>query len=73
MEKAADLLCDAYIAFARTRNALHENPGLAASEGIAGVLLPGRAVMARAEGGMILLPAFSGSASCYSAAWTVDR
>lgn len=50
---------DAYISFARTRNILHEKPELAASEGIKGVLIPGRAVIARAEGEMTRLPAFS--------------
>lgn len=48
-----------YIAFARTRNILHENPELAAKEGIKGVLLPGRSVIARAEGEMTRLAAFS--------------
>lgn len=48
-----------YLAFARTRNVLHENPELAAREGIRGVLLPGRSVMARAEGEMTRLPEFS--------------
>lgn len=48
-----------YIAFARTRNILHENPELAAKEGITGVLLPGRSVIARAEGEMTRLPEFS--------------
>lgn len=50
---------DAYIAFARIKNVLHENPALAASEGITGVLLPGRAIIARAEGEMTRLPEFS--------------
>lgn len=50
---------DAYISFARTRNVLHENPELAAKEGIKGVLVPGRAVIARAEGEMTRLPEFS--------------
>lgn len=48
-----------YLAFARTKNILHENPELAAKEGIRGVLLPGRSVIARAEGEMTRLPAFS--------------
>lgn len=48
-----------YLAFARTRNILHENPELAAREGIKGVLLPGRSVISRAEGEMTRLPAFS--------------
>ena len=38
---------------------MHENPALAASEGITGVLLPGRAIIARAEGEMTRLPEFS--------------
>ncbi len=50
---------DSYISFARTKNVLHENPELAAKEGIKGVLLPGRSVIARAEGEMTRLPAFS--------------
>ena len=48
-----------YLAFARTRNVLHENAELAAQEGIKGVLLPGRSVIARAEGEMTHLPEFS--------------
>jgi len=48
-----------YIAFARTRNVLHENKELAEKEGIKGTLVPGRAVIARAEGEMTHLPAFS--------------
>jgi acyl dehydratase len=48
-----------YIAFARTKNVLHENPEFAAKERIKGVLLPGRSVIARAEGEMTRLPAFS--------------
>lgn len=50
---------DNYILFARTRNVLHENPELAAREGIKGVMLPGRAIIARAEGEMTRLAAFS--------------
>ncbi len=50
---------DNYISFARTRNVLHENPELAAREGIKGVMLPGRAIIARAEGEMTRLAAFS--------------
>lgn len=50
---------EAYISFARTRNILHENRELAAKEGITGTLVPGRAVIARAEGEMTRLPAFS--------------
>ncbi len=48
-----------YLAFARTKNVLHENPELAAKEGIKGVLLPGRSVISRAEGEMTRLPEFS--------------
>lgn len=50
---------DRYIAFARTRNVLHENPQLAEKEGIKGTMLPGRSIIARAEGEMTRLPAFS--------------
>lgn len=50
---------DRYISFARTRSVLHENPELAAKEGITGVLLPGRSIIARAEGEMTRLPAFA--------------
>ena len=50
---------DRYISFARTKNVLHKNPELAAKEGITGVLLPGRSIIARAEGEMTRLPAFS--------------
>ena len=50
-----------YISFAKTRNILHEKPELAASEGIKGTLLPGRAVIARAEGEMTRLDIFSDS------------
>ena len=45
-----------YISFAKTRNILHEKPELAAREGIKGTLLPGRAIIARAEGEMTRLP-----------------
>ena len=38
-----------YISFAKTKNILHEKPELAAKEGIKGTLLPGRAIIARAE------------------------
>jgi acyl dehydratase len=49
-----------YISFAKTRNILHENAELAAKEGIKGnTLLPGRAIMARAEGEMTRLDIFS--------------
>lgn len=50
---------DNYISFARTRNVLHENPQLAEKEGIKGTMLPGRSIIARAEGEMTRLPAFS--------------
>jgi acyl dehydratase len=50
---------DRYISFARTRNVLHENPQLAEKEGIKGTMLPGRSIIARAEGEMTRLPAFS--------------
>jgi acyl dehydratase len=50
---------DRYISFARTRNVLHENPELAAREGITGVLLPGRSIIARAEGEMTRLSEFA--------------
>ena len=48
-----------YISFARTKNILHEKPELAAKEGIKGILLPGRAILARAEGEMTRLDIFS--------------
>jgi hypothetical protein len=38
---------------------LHEKPELAAKEGIKGTLLPGRAIIARAEGEMTRLDIFS--------------
>lgn len=47
-----------YIAFAKTRNILHEKPELAAQEGFKGILLPGRAIIARAEGEMTRLDIF---------------
>jgi acyl dehydratase len=49
-----------YIAFARTRNILHEDAELAAKEGIKDMLVPGRAMIARAEGEMTRLDAFAG-------------
>ena len=49
----------AYISFARTRNVLHGDPDLARREGITGILLPGRSIIARAEGEMTRLPEFS--------------
>ena len=48
-----------YISFARNRNILHENPEIAEKEGIRGIMLPGRSIVARAEGEMTRLPAFS--------------
>jgi len=50
---------DNYILFARTKNVLHENPQLAQKEGIKGTMMPGRSIIARAEGEMTRLPAFS--------------
>jgi acyl dehydratase len=50
---------DNYISFARTRNILHENPQLAEKEGIRSTMLPGRSIIARAEGEMTRLPEFS--------------
>jgi acyl dehydratase len=38
-----------YTAFARTRNILHKNPKLAEKEGIKGIMLPGRSIIARAQ------------------------
>jgi hypothetical protein len=49
---------DNYISFARTRNILLENSQLAEKEGIRGTML-GRSIIARAEGEMTRLPAFS--------------
>jgi acyl dehydratase len=51
-----------YLSFAKTKNILHENPELAAKEGIKSTdLLPGRAIIARAEGQMTRLDAFANS------------
>ena len=50
-----------YISFAKTKNILHEKPELALKEGIKGTLLPGRAIIARAEGEMTCLDIFSDS------------
>ena len=51
-----------YLSFAKTKNILHENPELAAKEGIKDItLLPGRAIVARAEGEMTHLDVFSNS------------
>jgi hypothetical protein len=43
----------------RAKNILHKNPKLAEKEGIKGIMLPGRSIIARAEGEMTRLPAFS--------------
>lgn len=48
-----------YISFAKVKNILHQNSELAKKEGIKGKLLPGRAVMTRAEGEMTQLEVFS--------------
>jgi acyl dehydratase len=50
---------ETYISFAKTRNIMHEKPELATKEGIKGTLLPGRAIIARAEGEMTRLDIFS--------------
>jgi hypothetical protein len=50
-----------YISFAKTKNILHQKLELAAKEGIKGTLLPGRAIIARAEGEMTRLDIFSDS------------
>ena len=51
-----------YLSFAKTKNRLHENMELAAKEGIKDTtLLPGRAIVARAEGEMTRLEEFSSS------------
>jgi acyl dehydratase len=48
-----------YVSFAKVENILHQKPDLAKKEGINGTLLPGRAVLARAEGEMTQLEEFS--------------
>lgn len=48
-----------YLSFAKTRNILHEQSELATKEGIKEALLPGRAIIARAEGEMTRLNIFS--------------
>lgn len=48
-----------YISFAKVKNILHQKPELARKEGIKDILLPGRAVLARAEGEMTQLEVFS--------------
>jgi hypothetical protein len=51
-----------YLSFAKTKNILHENLELAAKEKIKDItLLPGRAIVARAEGEMTRLDEFSNS------------
>ena len=51
-----------YILFARTKNILHQNPELAEKKGLKILsLLPGRAIIARAEGEMTRLDIFSNS------------
>ncbi len=51
-----------YLSFAKTKNILHENPESAAKEGIKDItLLPGRAIVARAEGEMTHQEVFSNS------------
>lgn len=50
-----------YMSFAKTRNILYENSELAAKEGINGTIVPGRAIVARAEGEMTRLDIFSGN------------
>ena len=47
-----------YISFAKTKNILHEKPELATKEGIKSTLLPGRDIIARAEGEMTRLDIF---------------
>jgi acyl dehydratase len=48
-----------YISFTKTRNIFHERPEVALEEGIKGTILPGRAIIARAEGEMTRLDIFS--------------
>lgn len=50
---------DRYISFTKIRNVLLENSELAEKEGIKGVFLSGRSILARAEGEMTRLDAFS--------------
>jgi hypothetical protein len=47
-----------YTSFAKTKNILHKKPELATREGIKSTLLPGRAIIARAEGEMTRLDIF---------------
>jgi hypothetical protein len=48
-----------YILFPKTRNILFENTALAIKEGVSGIFLSGRAILARAEGKMTRLKEFS--------------
>jgi len=49
-----------YLSFAKTKNILHEDPELASKEGIKNItLIPGRAIIARAEGEMTRLDLFA--------------
>jgi acyl dehydratase len=50
-----------YLAFSKVKNILHQDPKLAEKEGIKCALLPGRAILARAEGEMTRLDEFSNS------------
>jgi hypothetical protein len=47
------------MSFTKTRNILLEDIGLAVKEGIEGIFLSGRSILARAEGQMTRLDAFS--------------
>jgi len=48
-----------YLSFAKTKILLHENAEIAKQEGVKGILIPGRSIIARAEGTMTRLDAFS--------------
>jgi acyl dehydratase len=48
-----------YMSFAKTKNILHEKSELAEEVGIKGTLLPGRAILARAEGEMTRVDIFA--------------
>jgi hypothetical protein len=50
---------DKYLSFSKTRNVLLENRELAKTEGITGSFLSGRSIIARVEGEMTRLDAFS--------------
>jgi len=58
-----------YLAFSKVKNILHTNPKIAEKEGIKGTLLPGRAILARAEGEMTQLGVFF-KTLCYFMEWT---